>query len=109
MNKIIYKQYAELEARKKEIELKQGELKMEMITEMKQELPEGKNGVDTDFGSFTLAGKKIYKYSKNYEAQDKKLKKLRAEEVAKGIATVISVTEYITFRPIVSASADGIL
>ena len=100
MNKSLYVEYAELEARRDAIEERQGELKFAMLDEMRAELKEGQNGVELDVGSFTLQNKIIYKYSKNTQLLEKTLKEKKLEEVAKGIAQKDKVTEYVVFRPV---------
>lgn len=103
MNKSLYLEYAELEARRDAIEERQGELKLVMLDEMRAELKEGQNGVELDVGSFTLQQKISWRFSKNTQLLEKTLKDKKAEEIAKDIAQKEKVTEYVVFRPTKSA------
>lgn len=105
MNKALYQTYAQLDEQRKRIEIQQTELKAEMAAEMEAELPEGKNGVDTEWGSFTLTSKKVYEFTKVVNDIEETLKKRKKEEIAKGVAKVKSLTKYITYRPTVAVPA----
>lgn len=100
MNKSLYLEYAEIEARKDAMEERQAELKLQMLDEMRAELKEGQNGVELDVGSFTLQNKTTYKFSKSTQNLEKTVKDKKAEEIAKGIAQKDKVTEYVVFRPV---------
>lgn len=99
MNKALYVEYATLEAQKDAIELKQSELKFQIMEEMKAGLADGQNGVEISQGSFTLQQKTTYKFTKVIADIEATLKKRKQEEIAMGVARPEKVTEYVTFRP----------
>jgi len=102
MNKLLYSSYAALEAEKDRIEAKQKDLKVLILKEMAN-LPEGKNGVEIDQGSFTLQKKPVYAFTKVIEDMENTLKNRKAQEIAMGIAKIKSTTEYVVFRPVKAA------
>ena len=99
LDKKLYLEYASLEAEKDAIEAKQKALKAKILEELRA-LPEGKNGVEVNQGSFTLQHKVTYKYSKSTETAAINLKNRQKEEVAKGIAKINTSTEYVVYRPV---------
>lgn len=99
MNKALYMAYAALEAEKVVIEEKQANIKKDILTEL-QGLPEGKNGVEIDAGSFTLQKKPAYAYSKVIDDMALNLENRKKQEIAMGIAKIKSTTEYVVYRAI---------
>jgi hypothetical protein len=99
MNKALYLEYAQLETERDAIEAKQATLKAQILDELKA-LPAGKNGVEADFGSFTIQNKTTYAYSKVIGDMEENLKNRKKQEVAMGIAKPGKVTEYVVFRPV---------
>ena len=104
MNKLLYVEYAGLEEARDVIETKQKILKTRILDEMRAEFPDyttgGKNGVELDVGSFTLKRKVSYKFSKAAEALEKQAKDAKAEEIAKKLAKITGITEFVTFQPV---------
>ena len=99
MRKELYTQYAALEAEKDAIEEKQKELKKDILAELKA-LPEGKNGVEIAPGSFTLQKKPVYTFTKVVDDMASNLENRKKQEIAMGIATIKSTTEYVVYRPV---------
>ena len=98
MQEKLLKQYVELEAKFREMELEKKELRASIVKDM------GKHGldkVDSEWGSFTVASKSNYVYSKVVTALADKLALAKAKEVKSGKAKVDSVTEYMVFKPLI--------
>ena len=99
MNKELYREYAALQAEIDVLETKQKALKFDILDEIRTLGPD-KNGVETDFGSFTLQKKTVYDYSKVINDMEQNWKNRKKQEEQMGIAQIKSETEYVVFRPI---------
>lgn len=94
MNKELFKKYEKLENEYREIEIRKNELREEIVKEMiKNKLDKA----ETDFGSFTVAYKKSWIYSKSISKIEDKLKMAKIKEQEKGIAES-SETEYLLYK-----------
>lgn len=96
MNTSLFQEYADLEFEFKLLEDKKSELRNKILDELK------KNGIEkteTSVGVFTVASKKVYKYSEAVTKLADRLKIAKHKEEEKGIATP-SISEYLLFtRP----------
>ena len=88
----ILKQYATLKIKEKEIKEEMADLNPQIVQYMSE------NDIEkqpTSLGDFSLAQLKDWKYSKDIEKAERKVKALKAEEQADGTATF---TEKLSLR-----------
>ena len=89
-----FEQYAILQTRIKEMSKEADELKKDLIAAVKES---GEKTVKKDYGKFTLAVKKNWKYSPAVDMKKEEIKMLQIEEQEKGVAE-LKETEYLTFK-----------
>ena len=98
MDKKTLKRYAEVREAIKELEAKEAEIKSEIVEDMQKNKLDK---VESDFGMFTLASRKSWKFSDKVVALEEKLKIAKFTEQEKGIAKS-SETTYMVYKPIVT-------
>jgi len=90
----IYKQYAELKLQAELLDEQMKSVKEQIMSDMRSRLVSSEKH---DYGSFTIASRKTYKYSKNVELMEESVKIAKIEEVERGIADVEEIN-YLTFK-----------
>jgi len=88
--------YANLKAQIKLLETEVDEMKS-IILEAVQELAPVDGVVETDFGTFTSVPKRKYTYSEDTVSLEKKVKELKADEEATGVATYV-INPYLLYK-----------
>ena len=94
MEESKFEKYAILQTRIKEMTKEADELKKDLIEGIKET---GQKTVKKDYGKFTLATKKNWKYSPAVDTKKEEIKMLQIEEQEHGIAE-LKETEYLTFK-----------
>lgn len=89
----LYRQYAALMEQMKLLEDEKETLKTEIISQLGKE---GTDKVETDWGKFTIAGRKSWKYSDKVLALSERVKLAKIREEEKGIATSTE-TKYLVY------------
>lgn len=88
------KKYATLRAKIEVLQNEESELKAQILEDLqKQKLDK----VVSDYGKFTVASRKSYKYSQKVIDLEEKVKIAKDKEVLKGIAKE-SITNYLVFK-----------
>lgn len=95
MKKNLYKELATIQARRKELEAQEAQLKILIIEGMEAS---GELQVVTDYGKATISTRTSYEYSERVKALAEKVKLAQVKEQQKGIATA-RYTKYLTFTP----------
>lgn len=98
MQEKLLKEYVKLEARFKELEQDRQELRSKILSAMQESRLEK---VESVWGSFTVAARQTWKYSKAVDKIAEQLALRKAQEVKKGIATVENETAYVVFKPVI--------
>ena len=93
--KNLYQQLAMAQAKRKEMEAQEAQIKLQIIEQMEAS---GEMQVVTEYGKATVSHRTSYTYSEKVSAMAEKLKLAKVKEEQKGIATP-SVTTYLTFTP----------
>lgn len=84
MNKELFKQYAVIKVQIKELEEKSKEIEKEVMNEMQtQEIEQ----VKSDFGTFSITKRKVWKYSNDTKTIEEGLKRIKKIEEEDGTAT----------------------
>jgi hypothetical protein len=96
MNKEIFKQYAALKIKEKEIQEEIETLKPEIMEEIEES---GADKIASDFGTFSLISIKKWKFSPAVEEAKKTLDCLQANEKADGTATFEENKQLKYFAP----------
>lgn len=96
MQKELLGSYAILREKMKLLEREEGELRIKILENLKENNLEK---VDSGFGSFTIAKRLSWKYSEKVKALEEKIKISKDKEQKKGIAES-SETEYLLFKEI---------
>lgn len=94
MDETKFEKYAILQTRIKEMSKEADELKKDLIEGIKET---GQKTIKKDYGKFTLAVKKNWKYSPAVDAKKEEIKILQVEEQERGVAE-LKETEYLTFK-----------
>ena len=83
MNKNTFQEYALAKKEEKRIKALLDELRPQVVAEMEAV---GADKVPSEFGTFTLIPKSIWKYSPAVDAAEKKVDELKEQEKATGVA-----------------------
>jgi len=95
MNKKIFQKYAQIKNQIKELQLQAKEIEKSVLEEMKKA---GAEIVKSDWGTFSIAKRRIWTYSPKVIDLSEKLRLLKKEEEEKGIASY-KINENIVLRP----------
>lgn len=90
----LYKEYADIKAKMKELTEKEDFLKKTILAELDKN---GVEKVETTVGKFTVAKRKNWVYSDNIVALKENMKIAEIEEQEKGIAKA-EITKYLMFK-----------
>lgn len=93
MQKELLKEYVTLDSKIKTLENERQLLREAIVSGMKAEKTEK---LETAFGSFTVAARSVWKYSKKILAMEEKVKIAKTVEQEKGTAKK-SITEYLVY------------
>ena len=93
MNKVQLKAFAKLQGQIKELEGKRDQMKADIVEAM---TTEGTTKQETEWGTFTVAARRNYKYSQKVSDLNDKVKLLKIKEEENGTAKV-SITEYLVY------------
>ena len=96
MNKKKFEKYAQIKNQIRELQLEAKEIEKDVLNEMKKA---GAEIVKSDWGTFSIAKRKVWTYSPKVVDLTEKLRLLKKEEEEKGIASY-TINEGIVFRPV---------
>lgn len=88
------KKYAALRSKIEALQNEELELKAEILEYLQKQKLEK---VESDYGKFTVASRRNYKYSDRVAELEEKVKMAKDKEVQKGIAKE-SITNYLVFK-----------
>lgn len=95
MTESLFQEYAELKVKEREVEERLNELKPQVIEEMKGA---GLDKQPTPLGNFTIQMSKKWKFSAEVNEAESRVKKLKEQEKADGIAECTEVPELKFFH-----------
>ncbi len=96
MQETLLKKYASIEVKFKALEAEKKELREEILNDLvKHKLDK----VESNFGTFTVSSKPVWKFSSAIKMLTEKLALAKAKEQKSGKAKVESETKFIVFTP----------